>query len=269
MGWLMIDGAERTMPVLPRAALLVGRHSAAIARVRLIGVDTGRCTLTWSAEDTQAWPGARVAYTPAYGSRSPVAGDRVDVVLQAHAVVERRVGGGTTIPRDGFVLSMPADDPMLDAMAPRTRLRSVTNAPRSLGEVRHAIACGPRLMEAGVCMIDFDRESFGATPLPRNLPQRIQSYETSRSFAGLKPDGTLVFGHVRGAAPEDDAANERPGMTFGELAILAQDLGLSDALALPSGPGGALSSDATDPCDAPGSYSVWLIAPGTVGTTST
>ncbi|MEM6290279.1 MAG: phosphodiester glycosidase family protein [Myxococcota bacterium] len=268
MGWLMVDGAEQTMPVLPRAALLVGRRGAAIARVRLIGIDTGRCTLTWSAEDTQAWPGVRVAYTPAFGSRSPQANDRVDVVLQAHAVLERHVGGGAPIPRDGFVLSMPADDPMLEALAPRTRLRSVTNAPRSLGEVRHAIACGPRLMEAGVCMIDFDREAFGATPLPHNLPQRIQSYETSRSFAGLKPDGTVVFGHVRGAAPDDDAANEHPGMTFGELAILAQDLGLTDALALPSGPGGALSSGPTPPCEAPGSFSAWLIAPNSDNLTS-
>ena len=107
-------------------------------------------------------------------------------------------------------------------------------------DVKEAIACGPQLVRNGNIDIDLDLEGFGekdTAVMSFFLPRTINRYEAARSFLGQRADNSLFMGVVSGrafgtgAGPQDTSH----GMTFGELALLAQDLGAVDAMALDGG----------------------------------
>ena len=258
IGWFVSDGWELSPPAFNRAALIVTADGQiAIEKVFATGVTLGAhrperarpersrraCPerhLTWETVNALKQDGVPCFYNSVFGAETEVSDTHVDLAIAKGQVFAVARGGGLPIPFTGFVLSLPAEDATWvdDSIVGQPDLLTVSNnLPASYGRVVQAMACGPHLVREGQMAIDFVAEDFGeqdSTVMSFFLPRTVGSYAAARSFMMLR-DGLLTIGVVSGAAMGYGAPQESGGMTFGELARLALDLGAEHAYALDGG----------------------------------
>jgi len=196
--------------------------------------------LTWETVNALKQDGVPCFYNSVFGAETEVSDTHVDLAIAKGQVFAVARGGGLPIPFTGFVLSLPAEDATWvgDSIVGQPDLLTVSNnLPASYGRVVQAMACGPHLVREGQMAIDFVAEDFGeqdSTVMSFFLPRTVGSYDAARSFMMLR-GGLLTIGVVSGAAMGYGAPQESGGMTFGELARLALDLGAEHAYALDGG----------------------------------
>jgi hypothetical protein len=164
-----------------------------------------------------------VLFNSGYGTRTPAAKGGVEITVGRDGLVAGlKSGGGTRIPRDGYVLSASGDaeafiraraargaraevDPSLRAGARRLR-------PESFGGI---VGGGPRLLARG--RLTAVRDPSATLRAPRTL-------------AGLRANGDLLLVTVDGRAPSFSM-----GVTLPQAARLMRRLGARDALNLDGG----------------------------------
>jgi hypothetical protein len=241
IGWFVSDGQELSPPAFNRAALIVTADGQiTIERVFATGVTLAGRRFTWEEVNAPKQEGVPCFYNSVFGAKTEVSDAHVDLAIAKGQVFAVSRDGGLPISFTGFVLSLPADDAAWidDSIVGQPGLLTVhNNLPVSYGRVIQAMACGPHLVREGQMAIDFVAEDFGerdSTVMSFFLPRTVESYDAARSFMVLR-DGLLTIGVVSDAAMGYGAPQEIGGMTFGELAQLALDLGADHAYALDGG----------------------------------
>lgn len=238
IGYFVAHGREVSAPIFNRSTLLVTDRGVFIRRVKLVGLRSNAATLRWSATNVRDADAGIVMFSSLWGTTSPSEPERVHLVVAAGTIANIVEGGGAPIPFTGVVVSLPRDAPELAEFRVGCSVESVTDVPPELGRIEHAVACGPALLRDGRVALDFDGEEFGRKDSPVIsffLPRLADSYEAARSFVGTRADGTLVLGTISGRAFGAGDHDSSAGMTFGEMAVLAEDLGLVDAMGLDGG----------------------------------
>ena len=172
-----------------------------------------------------------VQLTPRWGARTPPVAGGIEVTVRGGAVTGRpRSGGGTTIPRDGYVLSGSGDaaDFLRAADGPvdlTTTLRDRTR-PLLLADIAGAVSGGPGLVKNGRISLRTKSEGFNRP----GLYGRFVAARNPRTLAGVTGSGALLLVTVDGRRPGWSA-----GMSLPEAARLMRDLGARDALNLDGG----------------------------------
>jgi hypothetical protein len=175
-----------------------------------------------------------VQFTPGWGLRTPVAGRGTELVVRDGEVTgSGRPGGGTAIPRDGYVLSGSGDAAALlrraalrDAAQVTTTLRTSAGEPLLLAQLTGVVSGGPRLLDRGRVALRTRAEGFDRP----GLYGRFVAARNPRTLAGVKSDGSLLLVTVDGRRPGYSA-----GMSLPEAARLMKSLGARDALNLDGG----------------------------------
>lgn len=239
IGWFVSDGQELSPPAFNRAALIVTADGQiTIEKVFATGVTLAGRRLTWEAVNAPKQEGVPCFYNSVFGAETEMSDTHVDLAIAKGQVFAISREGGLPIPFTGFVLSLPAGDATwIDDAIVGQPVAVSNNLPASYGRVVQAMACGPHLVREGQMAIDFVAEDFGeqdSTVMSFFLPRTVESYDAARSFMMLR-DGLLTIGVVSGAAMGYGPVQESGGMTFGELAQLALDLGAEHAYALDGG----------------------------------
>ena len=240
VGWFVTDGVELSPPIFNRAALIVTEDGRIhIRKVVITHMVIGGKRVTWEAVNQPRGGGKTVLYNSLWGFETEPDADYVDVSIIKGRIHEIREGGGVRIPLLGFVLSIPREKAksLLAGVQAGDKIELGNNFPAHLGKVKEAMACGPQLVRDGQVDLDFEFEDFGekdSSVVPFSLTRAVDTFRTARSFVMLA-NGKLILGAVSGTYFGSGEPRVSLGMTFGELAQLALDLGAEQAIALDGG----------------------------------
>ena len=181
-------------------------------------------------------PSELVLLTRSYGARTPPGG--VEAIVRDGRVARVRAGGGTRVPRDGYVLwgsgaaarflrdAAAAGGGATAAVALDLRAGRRTLPPGAFAAVTGG---GPRLLKDGRMAVASGPEGFA----PPGSPSFFEAFVASRNprtLAGVRPDGTLLLVTVDGRRRGWSA-----GVTLIEAARVMRHLGADDALNLDGG----------------------------------
>lgn len=261
VGLLVVDGVLWQPPLLRRASLLIDENGhAAVAVVSMadchldLGGSIGR--IEHFAINEQAAPGdLPTVYTPSFTARLPPhknltpRAEVVDLVIVDCRIVEIHRGGGTAIPMNGFVLSLPGADPAGIVRHVRengARVEIELDLARlGLSSIRTAIAAGPQLVKGGRPLspdylasgteefvpLRLDRSGIVQSGLPpTRFPHSVTHVRAPRTALGITHDDRLLLITVDGRNWEHSV-----GMTLLELARFLCRLGCREALNLDGG----------------------------------
>jgi hypothetical protein len=173
-----------------------------------------------------------VQLTPRWGARTPAVAGGVEIVVRGGVVSGApRAGGGTPIPRDGYVLSGSGDAADFlrrasGAVELTTALRTAGGAALLLSDLSGAVSGGPRLVERGRVAVRSSAEGFDAP----GLYGRFVVSPNPRTMAGVTASGELLLVTVDGRQPSWSA-----GVSLREAARVMVALGARDALNLDGG----------------------------------
>jgi len=240
VGWFVTDGVELSPPIFNRAALIVTEDGRIhIRKVVITHVAIGGKRVSWEAVNQPRDGGKTVLYNSLWGFETDPDPAYVDLSIVKGRIHEIREGGGVRIPLLGFVLSIPRQEAktLLARVQTGDEIELGNNFPARLGKVKEAMACGPQLVRDGQVDLDFEFEDFGekdSSVVPFSLTRAVDTFRTARSFVMLG-NGKLVLGAVSGTYFGSGEPRVSLGMTFGELAQLALDLGAEQAIALDGG----------------------------------
>ena len=247
VGWFVSEGVELSPPIFNRAALIVTEDSRIhIRKVVITHAVIGGRRLAWDAVNRPRGEGRTVLYNSLWGFRTEPDADYVDVPIVKGRIQDMKEGAGARIPLLGLVLSVPrkkARD-LLASAGEGDKVSLSNNFPSHLGSVAEAMACGPQLVRDSQVDLDFDFEDFGekdSSVIPFSLTRAVDTFRTARSFVMLT-NGRLVLGTVSGTYFGSGEPRVSLGMTFGELAQLALDLGAEQAIALDGGGSSSLAA---------------------------
>lgn len=165
-------------------------------------------------------------YTAAWGDRySPLTDNETVITIVGDRVQQmQRLGpaGATSvaIPPNGYLLTARSYQTAANQFSPgQTISLSQSLTPPQLSAYPYMLGAGPLLLQGGRSVLDGSREQFSAPFLNQG------AYRTA---VGTTPQGQLLWVTVQ---PAPGGA----GPTLAELAILLQNLGISDALNLDGG----------------------------------
>lgn len=242
-GILLQDGALVGRPTASRSSLGIGADGVLyVGRVGFFGRwaigETPRRTL---AQFNRPLSGNGVSlFTPAWGSKTPVAKKAVDVVISEFpkpapnvdlpgVVAEVREGGGTAIPKGGAVLQAigPVRQEILTNAVPGAPFVAKLDLRPWWEGVSDAIGGGPALVRDGQLAVPND-EAFSAGQLQPRAP---------RTAVGQLADGRVVLVAVDGRVPWS------AGLDTLDLARELQRLGVVNGIALDSGGSTTLAFD--------------------------
>ncbi len=253
---LHIHGGETiALPLFRRTAVLVDEHGQAVMKSmgpqdfvlqwHQVQFDLGTFTLNA--------PGEFAMYTRRYGldtvgyplGCTPKRPGGVDFVVINRAMVGVKRGGGVVIPQNGLVISVPEgavpENQILDRVL-HYRLRS--------GEAyTEAMQAGPRLVKAGMAVAhdgllqaeEFHRKDLtlegncGYGVLPTDFAMDVDGTRAARTALGWNKQGQWQVLAVESVNAGMEEAGESMGCTLAELAELALELGLVDAVNLDGG----------------------------------
>lgn len=240
VGWYVERGREFTPAVFNRCALVITEDGRPwIQRTKMTSLTIGDEAVPWDVENHIPKPHELAVYTPIWGQRTPKRAHHIDYGIQGDSVQSFEAGGGIQIPLTGFVLSVPEGDTRVHALLQSGQPVHVeNNFPKARGRVIEAMACGPQLVRDGKTEIDFALEEFGtkdSAVMSFFLPRLVDRYEAARSFVATTKSGSLLLGTVSGRAFGLGGTDQPAGVTFGELAQLARDLGAHNAMGLDGG----------------------------------
>ena len=241
IGWFVSDGRELIPPSFNRAACVVTKEGKVyIEKVFMTDVTLSNgYKVVWDAFNIPKEPGKIILYNSLFGYETEKSDTHIDLAIARGRIWVIAEEGGVVIPLTGFVLSIPREKAgvILAGVKVGDEVKVGNNFPASWGEVEQAMACGPHLVRGGQLDVSFKEEDFGkqdSTVISFFLPRTVETYEAARSFMMLR-DNKLIVGTVSGTAMGYGAPRESGGMTFGELAQLALDLGADHAYALDGG----------------------------------
>ena len=246
-GWFVSEGHEYCNPVLNRAAFIATEDGQLhIQRVKMQSLSVAGVTIRWDLENGQPEPSQTTVYTSIWGTDTPTLAQHSFYSIVSNTIVARRDGGTTGIPPTGFVLAVPREHRLRHLLDSEERVEIQNNFPKELGVVKSAMACGPLLVQDGELAVDFGVEEFGAkdsSVISFFLPRLYESYRAARSFVATLASGQVLLGVVTGRAYGAGRVGDSCGLTFGELAQLAQDLGAVHAMNLDGGGSSSLVCD--------------------------
>ncbi len=236
-GTLVLGGRLVSEPDRGRATVgflrAEGRVQALFGRPTFCGVATLASGDQIVIDGIDRWRGQSEAilYTPAFHGSTLTGPGGIEAVVVGGRVVAVRAGvGGTTIPEQGYVLSLgPArageDGVELrvgESVAIELRLRPRAGDPAERWEgAESALSAGPLLLAGGVAV---------ARPELEAISQVFSRARHPRTALGVRADGTLLFVAVEGRQPARSV-----GMSIAELVELLLDLGAVDAINLDGG----------------------------------
>jgi hypothetical protein len=179
-------------------------------------------------------PSELVHMTPLWGPRTPPLTGGVELTVRDDVVTgAARAGGGTPIPRDGYVLSGSGDAAELlrsalpgQAVRVSTALRTSSGSPLLLADLNGAVSGGPRLLDSGRIALRTKAEGFGAP----GLYARFVLGAHPRTLAGVTATGDLLLVTVDGRRP-----GWSTGVSLRDAARVMKALGARDALNLDGG----------------------------------
>ena len=163
-----------------------------------------------------------IIYTDEYGESTGTDGQVMEMTVNASGKVTRISGGDSSIPRDGYVISLRG---WSRDFASKTKVGDTMGLVYGLAEqwkdVWQAITGGPLLVKDGKTTHDesIRNEKFSGDLLPPN----------SRTAVGVTKDNELLFVVVDGRYPKS------VGVTYDELAGIMKDEGAEDAMGLDGG----------------------------------
>ncbi|MFB3896879.1 MAG: phosphodiester glycosidase family protein [bacterium] len=237
VGLLMLDGKILVPPTYTRSTVLINQLGQLFIRrigMHDIDIQLGNVNLK-----------SYQIYTRVSGTKTPVDTAKVELVITNQEVVEMNEIPSTLIPQNGFVVSLPKDDPqvqqILEILKLNRKIKYQLQLPRSYGTIIHAIAAGPQLVdnERLISPYFFDREplqeDFKSMVLAPTRFTHTVSDEHSRaprSALGITKENKILL-----VAIDDDRRvkmdpKERYsiGATLGELAAIMFDLGCINAI---------------------------------------
>ncbi len=235
LGSLLIEKELVSSPVYDRTALIIDDDRRTYIDTVLIDcyfVTAGGVKYVISGVNQGRDPGSVVLYSPAWGDQTGTGGDGTELVVAGSVVKEIRPGN-STIPTDGYVIS-------LSGAAAQTVANNVKVGDKidvhikvipyasSPGSIRHMISGGPRLVKEGIVYVSKNEEKFRAD---------IARGRAARTAAGITKDDKLLLVTVDGLPREKAARDEHSsvGMTLEELAGLMINLGAVEAMNLDGG----------------------------------
>ena len=169
---------------------------------------------------------------PSFGARTPAVPGGIERVVRDGVVSgSARAGGGTPIPRDGYVLSGSGDAARFlrradGAVDLTTAIRTSRGTPLRLTDVAGAVSGGPRLLDGGRIAVRSRAEGF-ARP---GLYGRFVLGPNPRTLAGVTASGELLLVTIDGRRPRFSA-----GVSLRDAARVMRALGARDALNLDGG----------------------------------
>jgi phosphodiester glycosidase len=171
-----------------------------------------------------------VAFSPAWGGRTPRLRGAVEVAVRGGgAVAAVRSGGGSAVPPGGMVLAGTGNAATMleeaEVGVPAAARLALRLGGRALDPAAHGaiVGGGPRLLVRGRVSVAARAEGF----------DRLPGFVTSRhprTLAGVTRDGRALLVTIDGRAPGWSA-----GATLRESALVMRSLGARDALALDGG----------------------------------
>lgn len=170
----------------------------------------------WFVNHLPSSPDEIVIFTPEFRSRDLSLADFTFIVVD-DGIVRSINENAAVVPSNGFVI----------AYGPSSQNNSETSKfkigdsieywidmPSTMNHIKHTISAGPKLLTDGEIDVDFDRE--------RIYDPKLTTNAGTRSFIGVKNDGSIVMGTVTNA-------------TIMELAEVLKILGLNEAMNLDGG----------------------------------
>ncbi|MCW6035180.1 phosphodiester glycosidase family protein [Spirulina subsalsa FACHB-351] len=165
-------------------------------------------------------------YTPEWGnSYTPLTDNEIIVLVQNNSITQQYNGGPVNqtpfpIPRDGYLLTIRgrAVNPQILRPGLTVTLESET-VPATFANYPQIIGAGPLLLQNRQIVLNGEAERFSAA---------FNQQAASRSLIGMTAQGKLII-----AAIHNRTGGRGP--TLPELARLAQQLGMTDALNLDGG----------------------------------
>ncbi|HEX2231964.1 MAG TPA: phosphodiester glycosidase family protein [Thermoleophilaceae bacterium] len=175
-----------------------------------------------------------VMFTRSYGAPTPAGG--FEATLRGGAVTSRRPGGGSRVPRDGYVLAGSGDaarflrEEAIAGARPDLRLTLRAGA-RTIDPAGYEaiVSGGPRLLRNGMVRVGSLAEGF-APPGGSSFFSAFVIARNPRTLAGVRADGRLLLATIDGRRRGWSA-----GVSLIEAARVMRALGARDALNLDGG----------------------------------
>jgi hypothetical protein len=170
-------------------------------------------------------------YTLDWGqSYRPITNNEIIIYVENNQVTEHYAGGaaGQTafpLPQNGYILVIRAGSVSRDQLPPGTTvsLTSTTN-PSDFGNYPNIVGAGPLLLQGGRVVLNPAAEKFSTA---------FAQQSASRSLIGTTSRGTIMLAVVHNR-------QQGRGPSLGELATLAQRMGMTEALNLDGGSSSSL-----------------------------
>jgi exopolysaccharide biosynthesis protein len=228
LGIMIINQELVSGPIFDRVALGISQNNdlymAQIHMAGEINLPTGQKILLQNVNQPRVKQTSTVVYTSRWGKSAPaVPTEGVQVLLQNNRVAAVSTTDPLPIPKDGVVVSGPANAELLSlaSMSPdRPVSLNVYTVPDWSG-MKHAIGGGPWLVRDGRVYVDL---------LHQNFTSKSLGFREPRSAVGVTSDGKMLLVTVDGRQK-----NVSVGMTLTELATLMQKLGSVQAMNLDGG----------------------------------
>jgi len=202
-------------------------------------------TRSWVSDDQAGWPNL-----PAM---TPKRSTHVDYIISGRSIRGRKEGGGTYIPSNGYVLSVPItqSDALVQRLDEfRADLRYHLSSLPGLGMVQSGIQVGVPLIEYGhkvsvqeLLASHSEVYRASALPNPKTLippshltPDKIVNGKISRLAVGVTADYHCFVVAIEGCESRSIRSNfDSQGADVGALQDICQNLGCHTAVALDGG----------------------------------
>jgi exopolysaccharide biosynthesis protein len=237
------DGELRSEPLLNRSVLMLGHDGAADIATFSMKATVRSEDREWTLNGVNRPPvdtRQLLAYNARFHTSTHPAPGRFEMVIDTSGnslrhgktigqVVQTTVGGATTIPNDGVVLS--AGGTLADEMRSKIKagdrleidIQLISGSPTRFApdSIRHAIAGAPRIVTDGKPDIRV---------APEDVKPDVAHGRSPRTAAGICRDGSLILLTIDG---RQETLSQ--GATLEELANLMIGLGAVDAVNLDGG----------------------------------
>ncbi len=199
-------------------------------------------------------PAEKSIYTRYYGIKekglslniTPLTENKVELIIIDNNIVGVREGGGSQIPQNGFVLSLPADEFAFDSLTPKVKVGYRFKGNNSYWT---AIQAGPLLVKDYKLVLNrnsLKNEQFFGKSFKKKRPQfrrvvptdyapDIDQTRAARMVAGITSDNQFCLLTVESVNSGMELKGESTGATLLEMAELARDKKYKYAINLDGG----------------------------------
>ena len=231
------NGKCLSPPIFNRASIIITEdYKVYLERVKITELIIHNEKINWQKENHKCEEDEVGYYSSLWGFETPIEENHTHISIVGTTIVGIQPNGGMSIPFTGFIVSIPNSHNVLRFIKVGDEVKIENSFNK--GKILEAMACGPLLLKDGEIEVNFNLEEFGrkdSSVMSFFLPRLFESYEAARSFIGISKDNKITLGTVSGRFFGGGNNSEPCGVTFGELAFLAKDLGFSQAMGLDGG----------------------------------